>query len=102
MRSRRSCPRARDDDSVLVAIASRTAAACVVVVAAGAGFWLVAVGVDAPGFLGPGFGPNASSFASQWPFVLAPEVLLVTGAALAIVGGFFSTSRRACVPAPPA
>lgn len=69
-----------------VTYVARAAALCAVVIAGGAGLWL-AFAVDAPGF------PHPTGLA-QWPYVLAPEALLVAGAVLAVLGAWLIPSRR--------
>jgi hypothetical protein len=68
---------------------ARGATACIVLVAAGAGLWWMAVGVDAPGFFGSA-GPHTAAVTTEWPFVLLALCLLVVGAALAVAGSWFT------------
>lgn len=89
-------------DGSRISLAARAAALCAVILAAAAAFWLAAVSIDAPGFLGPVFGAHAAGLSAQWPYVLAPEVLLAVGAALAVVGARAvrpCADRAAVVPA---
>lgn len=75
-------------DASRITLAARAAALCAALLAAGAGLWLAAVSIDAPGFLGPVFGTHDAGLAAQWPYVLAPEALLTLGAVLAVVGAW--------------
>ncbi|HEV3213392.1 MAG TPA: hypothetical protein VGZ03_08365 [Acidimicrobiales bacterium] len=75
-----------------VALVARLLSLCVVGVTLAAGLWLAAVAVDARGFLIPVLGPHAAALTSQWPYVLAPEVLLVAGAVLAVRGAWLVTA----------
>ena len=80
-------------DGAVVTHLARATALCVAALAVGSGLWLAAVAVDAPGFLGP------AGLGSQWPYALGPEVLLVVGAVLSVIGAWFVPPRGSGVDA---